>query len=59
MRQLTMIGSVFGIALLAVIAAGLIMGRAPEPAQAAPAPFSIMQMMIDAKDLPIQQYDAI
>jgi hypothetical protein len=59
MRQLTMIGTVFGIALLAVIAAGLIMGRAPEPAQAAPAPFSIMQMMIDAKDLPIQQYDAI
>jgi hypothetical protein len=59
MRQLTMIGSVFGIALLAVIAAGLIMGRAPEPAQAAPSSFSIMQMMIDAKDLPIQQYDAI
>jgi hypothetical protein len=59
MRQLTMIGTVFGIALLAVIAAGLIMGRAPEPAQAAPASLSILQMMIDAKDLPIQHYDAI
>ena len=59
MRQLTMIGSVFGIALLAVVAAGLIMGRAPEPAQAASAPLSVMQMMIDAKDLPAQHYDAI
>lgn len=59
MRQLTMIGSVFGIALLAVVAAGLIMGRAPEPAQAAPAPLSVMQMMIDGKDLPAQHYDAI
>ena len=59
MRQLTMIGSVFGIALFVVVAAGLVMGRAPEPAQAAPAALSAMQMMINAKDLPIQQYDAI
>ena len=59
MRQITMIGSVFAIALLTFVAAALIIGRAHEPAQAAPSSLSIMQMMIDARDLPIQQYDAI
>ena len=59
MRRTTMIGSALGIALLAVAAAVLIISRGPEPAQAAPSPLNIMQMMMDAKDLPIQQYDAI
>jgi Flp pilus assembly protein CpaB len=59
MRQITMFGTAFAIAVLAVLAAGLLMARAPESAQTAPSPLDIMQMMIDAKDLPVQQYDAI
>jgi hypothetical protein len=59
MRQLVMIGSAFGIALLGVVAAGLIIGRGPDPAQAAQSSINVLKMMIDAKDLPVQQYDAI
>jgi hypothetical protein len=62
MRQNIIVGSTSALitATIAILGATAITAHAPTTATADPAsaPFNVMQMMSDAKNLPTQQFDA-
>jgi hypothetical protein len=62
MRQTLIVAATSSLitAVVVILGATVIIAQAPRTATPAPAsaPFNVMQMMSDSKDLPAQQFDA-